>query len=69
MKASGWTTGPVNVLAKLSEPATAESVDPNSYTFRLSIELETADERYQGKVNCGMWVGSGMKRGSEIIFE
>jgi hypothetical protein len=44
-------------------------VDPRLYKFRLFVELETGDERYRDKVNCGMWVGSGMRKGAEVIYE
>lgn len=31
--------------------------------------METGDVRYRDKVNCGMWIGSGMRKGSEVIYE
>ncbi|KAF7954618.1 hypothetical protein EAE96_005737 [Botrytis aclada] len=65
----GWRTGPPDVLAQLADPALADHVDPNSYKFRLFIEMETGDERYSSKVNCGMWVGSGMRKGAEVIYD
>jgi hypothetical protein len=69
VKSHGWRTGPPEVLAQLSDPSKANDVDPNSYKFRLFIEMETGDERYKEKINCGMWVGSGMRKGSEVIYE
>ncbi|KAG4026740.1 hypothetical protein MFRU_037g00510 [Monilinia fructicola] len=69
IKTHGWRTGPPEVLAQLANPATADQVDPNSYKFRLFIEMETGDERYSGKVNCGMWVGSGMRKGAEVVYD
>jgi hypothetical protein len=42
----------------------ADQVSPNSYKFRLHVELETGDERY-AFVNTCMWVGSGCRRGAE----
>ena len=68
VKAHGWTTGPQDVLAK-SAHSDSPPVDPSSYNFKLFVELETADKRYQERVNNGMWIGSGMKDVSEIIFE
>lgn len=62
---TGWRTGPREILEKLFDPALADSVDPSEYSFRLSIKLETGDERYAERVNGGMWVGSGVRRGSE----
>lgn len=53
----------------LADPEQADKVDPNSYKFRLFINMETGDERYKDKVNHGMWVGSGMRKGAEVIYE
>ncbi len=69
IKTHGWRTGPSEVLAKLLDPEEADKVDPNSYKFRLFIDMETGDERYRDKINCGMWVGSGMRKGEEVIYE
>lgn len=69
IKTRGWRTGPPEILAQLNIPELADLVDPNSYKFRLFIEMETGDVRYRDKVNCGMWVGSGMRKGSEVIYE
>lgn len=64
VKTSGWRTGSKDVLERLQDPAEADGVNPNSYRFRLNVELETGDERY-GFVNTLMWVGSGCRRGAE----
>jgi hypothetical protein len=55
-------------MQRLFDPAQADSVDPSEYSFRLSIKLETGDERYADTVNSGMWIGSGMRKGSEGEF-
>lgn len=64
VKTSGWRTGAKDVLEKLNDPIAADQVSPNTYKFRLQIELETGDERY-AFVNTCMWVGSGCRRGAE----
>ena len=64
VKTCGWRTGAKDVLEKLNDPMAADQVSPNSYKFRLQIELETGDERY-AFVNTCMWVGSGCRRGAE----
>lgn len=69
VRANGWTTGPPDVLANLANPNTSDSVDPQSYKFRVFVDMETGDERYRDKVNCGMWVGSGIRKRAEIIYE
>jgi len=52
------------VLEKLDNPAEADEVDPKTYSFRLYIHMETGDSRYL-HLNTGMWVGSGIRRGTE----
>ena len=69
VKTHGWRTGPPEILAQLADPKLADNVDPNNYKFRIFIEMETGDERYRDILNCGMWVGSGMRKGSEVIYE
>ena len=69
IKTHGWRTGPPEILAKLADPEQADTVDPNSYKFRIFIEMETGDERYRDRLNCGMWVGSGMRKGAEVVYE
>ncbi|KKY22754.1 hypothetical protein UCRPC4_g03079 [Phaeomoniella chlamydospora] len=68
VKTSGWRTGSRDVLEKLENLATADTVNPNTYKFRIYIQLETGDERY-GFVNSTMWVGSGCRRGGEVIYD
>ncbi|EEH22091.2 hypothetical protein PABG_04302 [Paracoccidioides brasiliensis Pb03] len=67
-KTTGWMTGAKDVLEKLSDPSMADSVNPNTYKYRINISLETGDERY-AFVNTVMWVGSGCRRSSEVIFD
>lgn len=69
IKTHGWRTGPPEILEQLADPTRADDVDPNAYRFRLFVEMETGDERYSDKVNCGMWVGAGMRKGKEVIYE
>ena len=65
VQTTGWRTGPREVMQRLFDPAQADGVDPSEYSFRLSIKLETGDERYAGIVNSGMWIGSGARKGAE----
>ncbi|CAJ2503988.1 Uu.00g113820.m01.CDS01 [Anthostomella pinea] len=69
IRTRGFRTGPREVLEALQDPEKANSVDPSTYQFRLYASMETGDERYVGKVNHGMWVGSGMRKGAEVIFD
>lgn len=65
---SGWRTGEKAILEKLEDPMQADTINPNTYKFRLNVELETGDERYAFLNSC-MWVGSGCRRGAEVIYD
>lgn len=69
LKSKGFHTGPFEVLQKLVNPAMVAGVDPDTYKSRLVITMETGDEKYKDKVNCGLWIGSGMKIGMEVVYE
>ncbi|EZF32317.1 hypothetical protein H101_04099, partial [Trichophyton interdigitale H6] len=68
VKANGWMTGAKEVLEKVADPTVADSINPNTYKYRVNISMETGDERY-AFVNTIMWVGSGCRRGSEVILD
>jgi hypothetical protein len=52
----------------LNDPATADDVDPSLYKFRLYVNMNTNDPRYNF-VNTTMWVASGMRKGSKVIYD
>ena len=56
-------------MERLNDPERADNVDPSEYSFKLSIKLETGDERYKDRVNTGLWIGSGARKGTEGMFE
>ncbi|MCJ1260388.1 hypothetical protein MMC22_000249 [Lobaria immixta] len=68
VKTDGWRVGPRETLEKLEDPALADEVDPKSYSFRLYVHMETGDTRYL-HLNTGMWIGSGIRRGTEVIYD
>lgn len=65
VQTTGWRKGPHEVLERLFDPSQASNVDPSEYSFRLTIKLETGDERYSDIVNGAMWIGSGARMASE----
>ena len=69
VRTRGFRTGPKDVLEKLQDPVLADNVDPSEYLFRLYVFMETGDARYTDHVNHAMWVGSGMRKGSQVIYE
>ncbi|KAG7008508.1 hypothetical protein G7Y79_00005g016490 [Physcia stellaris] len=68
VKHDGWRVGPREVLEKLEDPAVSDEVDPKSYSFRLYVHMETGDTRYL-HLNTGMWIGSGVRRGTEVVYD
>ncbi|KAI9372284.1 hypothetical protein BJX61DRAFT_454495 [Aspergillus egyptiacus] len=68
VKTSGWLTGAKDVLDKLNDPSMADGINPNSYKYRVNLNMETGDERYTF-LNTLMWISSGCRRGQEIIFD
>ncbi|GAM37641.1 hypothetical protein TCE0_024r07726 [Talaromyces pinophilus] len=68
VKAQGWLTGAKDVLEKLQDPNHADTINPTSYKYRLNLSMESGDERY-AFVNTVMWVGSGCRRGHEVILD
>ena len=56
------------MLALLNDPATADNVDPTLYKFRLYVSMNTGDTRYN-HVNTTMWVASGIRKGSQVIYD
>ncbi|KAL1960519.1 hypothetical protein VTO42DRAFT_7818 [Malbranchea cinnamomea] len=68
VKSNGWLTGARDVLEKVADPNQADSINPSTYKYRLTLTMETGDDRY-AFVNTVMWVGSGCRRASELIFD
>jgi hypothetical protein len=67
-KITGWLTGERDVMERLQDPVAADNVAAHRYRLRVTMELETGDERYQ-EVNTGTWLGSGCRRGAEIVYD
>ncbi|KAH8705630.1 hypothetical protein BGW36DRAFT_435535 [Talaromyces proteolyticus] len=68
VKTKGWLTGAKDVLEKLADPNVADSINPSTYKYRVNLSMETGDDRY-AFVNTVMWVGSGCRRGHEVIID
>lgn len=60
--------GPRDVLEKLQDPAQADGVDPKLYSFRVYMHMETGDNRYL-HLNTAMWIGSGVRKSTEVIID
>ncbi len=64
----GWWTGEKDIMEKVQDPVAADNIAASRYKFRVTMELETGDERYSD-TNGGIWVGSGCRRGAEIVYD
>lgn len=69
VRTTGWRTGPKEVMEKLFDPARASQVKPDEYSFRLHVKLETGDARYKDIINTAIWVGSGARLGSQVVYD
>ncbi|KAK1993267.1 hypothetical protein LX36DRAFT_616171 [Colletotrichum falcatum] len=69
VRTTGWRTGPRAVMERLFDPARAGDVRPDEYSFRLSVRMETGDERYRDIVNTAMWVGSGARLDATVVYD
>ncbi|KAK4249491.1 hypothetical protein C7999DRAFT_30079 [Corynascus novoguineensis] len=67
-KMTGWLTGERDVMERLQDPVAADNVAAHRYRLRVTLELETGDDRYQ-EVNTGIWLASGCRRGAEIVYD
>lgn len=67
-KVEGWWVGEKEIMERLQDPVAADNVAANRYKLRVTIKLETGDERYE-ELNSGVWVGSGCRRGAEIVYD
>ncbi|KAI1137404.1 hypothetical protein F5Y05DRAFT_69700 [Hypoxylon sp. FL0543] len=68
-KTRGNMTGPPELMKTLQNPDLSREVDPRLCPFRVFITMKTQDERYASKLNTGMWVGSCLWKGLEVVYD
>ncbi|KAI0913448.1 hypothetical protein F4823DRAFT_577307 [Ustulina deusta] len=68
-KTRGFRTGPPELMRALQDPEKAASVDPRLIQYRVALSMKTTDERYAERVNFGLWIGSCLWRGSEVVYD
>jgi len=67
-KVKGWWVGEREIMERMQDPVAADNIAAQRYKLRVSIELETGDARYE-ELNTGLWVGTGCRRGAEIVYD
>lgn len=67
-KVRGWLTADRDIMEKLQNPVAADNVSASRYKLRVTMELESGDPRYPD-LKQAMWVGSGCRRGTEIVYD
>ncbi|KAI0805016.1 hypothetical protein GGR55DRAFT_656708 [Xylaria sp. FL0064] len=68
-KTRGFRTGAPELMRALQDPEKAASVDPRLIKYRVTLSMKTTDKRYAERVNFGLWIGSCLWRGSEVIYD
>ncbi|KAK0657050.1 hypothetical protein B0T16DRAFT_425423 [Cercophora newfieldiana] len=64
----GWLTAEKEIMEKLNNPVAADNVPASRYKLRVTMELESGDPRYPD-LKQALWVGSGCRRGTEIVYD
>lgn len=64
----GWLIADKEIMDRLQNPIAADNVTASRYRFRVTMSMETGDERYL-ELNGGVWVGAGCRRGAEIVYD
>ncbi|KAK4224783.1 hypothetical protein QBC38DRAFT_484626 [Podospora fimiseda] len=67
-KITGWWTGERDVMERLQDPVAADNVAAHRYLLRTTFQFETGDSRYD-HLNTAVYVGSGARRGAEIVYD
>ena len=65
LRTQGFRHGPAEVIAAL---ARGEDVDPARYYFRVTLQFETASERY-GWLNHTIGLGSAIRRADAVVYD
>ncbi|KAI0886201.1 uncharacterized protein GGS22DRAFT_125716 [Annulohypoxylon maeteangense] len=68
-KTRGNMTGSPELVKALQDPETSKDANPRLCPFRVFITMKTSDERYASKLNTGMWIGSCLWRGLEVVYD
>lgn len=65
LQTKGYRHGPADVLAKVAK---GEPVDPSLYYFRVTLQFEASDPKYEW-LNSVVGVGSAMRLQNAVIYD
>lgn len=65
LQTKGYRYGPPDVMARVGK---GEVVDPNLYTFRVTMQFETADPKYQW-LNREIGIAGAMRLGQAVVYD
>lgn len=65
LQTKGYRFGPPEVMAKVAK---GDLVDPNLYTFRITMQFETSSEKY-AYLNRQIGVASAMRLGNSVVYD
>ncbi len=65
LQTKGFRYGPPEVLAKVGK---GEAVDPKLYSFRMTMNFETASKKYEF-LNRAIGVGYAMRLGNAVVYD
>ncbi|KAF4460370.1 outer membrane beta-barrel [Fusarium albosuccineum] len=69
IRTRGTISGPSDILDKLLDPLTPDTIDSRLDSLRMFSDIKTSDLRYAETVNVGMWVSSCVWHNRQIIID
>jgi len=65
LQTKGFRYGPADVLARVGK---GEAVDPSLYSFRVTMQFETASKKYD-YLNRAIGIGFAMRLGNAVVYD
>jgi hypothetical protein len=69
MRTRGYISYPAGQLDRIINSTGGDDPDHQTYKVRMVMTLRTEDPRYADKVNLGLWMGSAVWIGRDLVLE